>query len=308
MKQIASTTARMFAHLDRLAEIKRTKQIRPITVHLSLTDKCNLNCSFCSVKNRCGDELCFDEAKEIVDLHEKLGVKSVELTGGGDATSHPHLADMIHYIHSKGLGVGLITNGLLLNEIDDKALRKLTWLRISLSGVDFGLEQKYLDLDTNRFPTFVGVSYVFTEKTTPEHISKVNRLANHLGAKYIRIVPNCYTPETIEWTRRHAPPVIRRYPGMFLQIKDYSVPEFCYWRYIKPFVNSDGYVYHCSTCALFKGYFSEEWKVSHWTEIAEIYNNPVTSFDNSRCTLCFYSEQNDLLHDLLVDVKHPQFT
>jgi hypothetical protein len=203
--------------------------------------------------------------------------------------------------------VGLITNGLLLNKLPKDTLRKLKWLRISLSGVDYGLEENYFRLDITRFPDFYGLSYVYTPKTTSEHIATIHRIAHRLQSQYVRIVPNCYTPKEIEWGRKHILKAIKKYPEMFMQIKDYSIPQSCYWKYIKPFVNSDGYVYQCSTCSLFGGYFSEPWRIDHWSKIYRIYDTPLSSFDNSKCSLCFYSKQNALLSDLLTNVKHKEF-
>jgi len=314
-KQIASTTVRLLSHVGRISEIKNDKVIRPITIHLAPTNKCNLKCEFCSVRNRSKDELSLSECMEIVDMYRSLGIKSVEITGGGDPTMYKHLSDLIYYItdqiRSDGidyLKVGLITNGLLLDDIEKNALKKLNWLRISLSGVDFDLDEHYLSLDVSRFPEHVGCSYVFTRNSIANNVfGRLNKINNYLGGNYIRIVPNCYTSEDIEWTRVTAPSYIKKYEKMFLQIKDYSVPKVCYWRYIKPFVNADGNVYQCSTCALFAESFSENWKVGHWSEIPAIYKSPPTSFDTSKCTLCFYSNQNKLLSDLFVNVQNPDF-
>jgi len=307
MKEISSTTARLLNHFDRLQEIKKKSLIRPITVHLAPTDKCNLDCLFCSVKKRTMNEIPLYDMKKIVDIYSNLGAKSFEITGGGDPTCYYGLELLIDHIYQKNKGVGLITNGILLNEVSENALNKLTWLRISLSGVDVGLEKKYYDIDSSRLPNFTGCSYVYTNNSSEKLVKEISKIAKHLEAKYVRIVPNCYTPKDIEWGRKNIPPVISVYPEMFMQIKDYHVPATCYWKYIKPFVNSDGYVYQCSTCSLFEGKFPEAWRVAKWDEVEKIYNQAPNSYNTKNCTLCFYSRQNELLHDLLFKVRHPRF-
>ena len=142
MKEISSTTARLLNHFDRLQEIITERLIRPITVHLAPTDRCNLDCSFCSVKKRTMNEMPLNEMKEIVDIYSSLGAKSFEITGGGDPTCYYGLESLIDYLDKKKKGIGLITNGLLLNELSTNTLNKLTWLRISLSGIDSGLEKQ----------------------------------------------------------------------------------------------------------------------------------------------------------------------
>lgn len=309
VKEIASTTARIYEHLDMVKIAKEDKRFNPITIHLALTDKCNLNCTFCSVKNRKMHELDYEtDVKGVIDTYYDLGIKSVELTGGGDPTMYPYLEEAIFYIKNKGLDVSMITNGLRLNKISSQALQQLTWLRISLSGVDFDMDKKYYDIDTNRLPEFVGCSYVFTrDSCSDKKMQRISDLAEYFSSEYIRIVPNCYSIEDIEWSRVVTPRFIYKYPKMFLQIKDYITPKECYWKYVKPFVNSDGFVYQCSNCSLFKGYFSEAWKIAHWTKIEEIYKYPYESFDTSICPYCFFYNQNNVLSDLMTNVKHKAF-
>lgn len=57
------------------------------------------------------------------------------------------LYELIEYIHEKGLAIGMITDGLRLAKMDLDFTKWLTWLRISLSGVDFGLSMGYYDLN-----------------------------------------------------------------------------------------------------------------------------------------------------------------
>lgn len=307
VNEIASTSTRLLSHTDRLSDIVRTGRIDPVTVHLSPTDKCNLNCHFCSVKDRSGNELDLDQCKGVIDGYGGLGVgrkaaKSIEITGGGDPLCHPDIESIVEHVCHRGLDVGLISNGIALDQINN--LRDFTfqlkWMRLSLNGIDFDMDSTYLDIDPESLRTFVGCSYVFThEVSTEEHLQRVSKIAEHLGAEYIRVVPNCYTEEDIEWTKKHVPELIRPYPKMFLQLKDHLTPPVCYWRYIKPFVNSDGWIYHCSTCALFEGRFPKRWRVARWDAIEEVYNGNTVSFDTSDCPLCFYSGQNMLLDGLL---------
>ncbi len=308
IKQIASTTVRMYEHSERFPEIKKGK-IRPITIHLAPTDACNLECEWCSTQKRGKNVLKFSEVKGIIDTYVDLGIKSLELTGGGDPIVYPHLEETIHYAKDeKGLDVGMITNGLLLDRVEENALKKLTWMRISLSGLEFNQDADYFSLDTTRFPEFTGCSFVFTPKTLQDDfLKRVDLVADYLEAKYIRVVPNCYNIEDIQWTKQIAPKLLESYPKMLLQVKDIETPEECYWKYIKPFVNSDGYVYQCSTNSLFTGYFSEDWRVCHWTEVKEIYEKELYSFDTSKCPYCFFSQQNKVITEIKTDVKHKNF-
>lgn len=308
IETIPSTSARLLSHSDRLSEITQG-QLRPITVHLAPTNKCNLNCEWCSTKDRGDHELTLEECKMVVDAYCKLGAKSFEITGGGDPLMYDKLEHLISYIWGKGKSIGLITNGLLLPNLGAWITQKLTWMRISLSGLDFGLEKEYMRIKPERIRTFMGCSYVLTRKTTMDNIDAIKRVSEYLGAKYVRMVPNCYSKNEIEWTRYYGPSFTRGLNNFFLQIKNYRTPEMCYWRYLKPFVNADGWVYQCSTCSLFEGKFPERWRVAKIDNIESIYAEPIKSFDTSSCSLCFYSDQNQLIHSLLTSsrIKHGEF-
>ena len=309
VRKIASTNTRMLSHRDFIENIWNYGMIKPVTFHLAPTDECNLSCDFCSVKDRGGNELTLEQCKMVIDTYAKLGAKSMELTGGGDPLMYPHLIEVIEHAKHRGLAIGLITNGIALNDYELSWTKDLTWMRISLSGIDFDAEDIYLDINSDEIKTYLGCSYVIGKNTTKEKLKQTHDVARHLKSEYVRIVPNCYSTSDIEWARTYAPLQIKDYPEMFLQIKDYNTPPMCYWRYVKPFVNSDGWVYQCSTCSLFTGYFSEHWRVARIEYIKSIYEKGVHSFGTSRCRLCFYTTQNQLLHDLMIskDVVHKEF-
>ena len=78
-KKFTSTVPKLLNYLDRLKEIKDHNKWRPITLHLAPTDKCNLNCSFCSVKKRDGNELLFDDIKKSISTLKRMGLESEEI-------------------------------------------------------------------------------------------------------------------------------------------------------------------------------------------------------------------------------------
>jgi MoaA/NifB/PqqE/SkfB family radical SAM enzyme len=322
-KRYASTNARLLSHFDRLREIGEEKFIRPITVEISPTDKCNLNCSWCSVRDRAGRELSLEQVKDVINDYATWGAKSFEFTGGGDPLMHPDIEEIVEYAHDKiggekfvG-GVGLITNGIGLAKIKNLAefTEKLTWMRISLSGLDFGAEKQYYKINPDDIKTFMGCSYLVTESDDHKfyHIKedlkgKVLKAATHLRAKYVRVIPNCNDTRQIQWLKRYGSSLIHGLPNFFVQAKDFWVPKTCYWRYMKPFVNSDGFIYQCSTCSLFERRFPKAWQFATVDTIDELYLDPhPTSFDTSGCKLCFFNHQNQAIEDLLTEVVHKEF-
>ena len=93
-QKYTSTGTSLLHHLDILKSMQNGTW-KPIELTLAPTDKCNLNCVFCSVKNREMDELDFEQLiKTLVDFKE-LGLKSVVLSGGGEPTLYPRINELI---------------------------------------------------------------------------------------------------------------------------------------------------------------------------------------------------------------------
>ncbi|MDR2720306.1 MAG: radical SAM protein [Nitrososphaerota archaeon] len=105
---------------------------------LYLTDRCNLNCDFCSVQtNETQNEISFNKITDIILEAKKFGLEELHLTGG-EPTLRNDLEDIIRFAILQGLNVRLITNGTLLNK---KRLEQLTncglkSIMISLDGME----------------------------------------------------------------------------------------------------------------------------------------------------------------------------
>jgi cyclic pyranopterin phosphate synthase len=113
-------------------------------VRISLTDHCNLRCTYCMPKDR-GELsflpnhqfLSFDEIGRLVAALSTLGLRKVRLTGG-EPLLRPHVPDLVRNLRAAhpDLEINLITNGVLLPAVA-AALRAagLTRLTISLDGL-----------------------------------------------------------------------------------------------------------------------------------------------------------------------------
>ena len=127
-----STQTKLLHNLDRLQEMQNG-HFRPISIQLSPTNFCNLNCVMCSVANRDkSQELSLEQCTQVLTDFKKLGAKTVENTGGGDCTLFPFINELIELEASLGYNIGIITNGVKLSNIKYENIEKLTWLRISL--------------------------------------------------------------------------------------------------------------------------------------------------------------------------------
>lgn len=313
-----STGEKFFAHQEAMMNL-RNGQGQPIVTHVMLTDVCNHKCAFCSVQARAGDSLVYDDVLSYLDILLRYNLKAVILSGGGNPILYKckktgkDFNDVVSAIHNRGLEIGLITNGMplrpygwtvgggdesLLPPIDDvrrswmtvrpETLDKLTWVRISMSGLDHEEREVYVpDVDPSK--TTLGFSYVahdvYLEPADPHH-GKVSRqldlisrdkhdqpdsifdlripdLARQISQyvrkydpRYVRLLPNCLEVDLIagrcEQLRGMAGEINRaaRHDVAFVQYKPPAAPLCCYLGYVHPVLNCDGWVYPCDSCVL----------------------------------------------------------
>lgn len=307
-KQYTSMPNKLLNHLARLGNAKK-ERFFPINIQLAPTNKCNLNCEFCSVKDRADNELTLQQVQEIVTNFNHLGAKSIEITGGGDPTMYPYINETINYCDKLGYKIGLITNGIALKNISVKNLNKLMWLRISLSMLDFN---ENFEWEIPKIKGTLGFSYVWHAKSKPELLDKIYALSLKHHTEYVRIVPDCLEAKSQIKYRNEVAALIKqkKYEDkIFVQTKPYDVVKPCYIGAFKPFINADGYIYHCSAVPLYNRKFEKEWRICHIDDVKKIFpdNFKPCSAEMCRKGKCFYSEQNKLLNDLQIKVKHNGF-
>lgn len=110
----------------------------PLSGHIDLTYRCNLNCvhCYCSGLEDKNKELNTREWKEIIDQVCKEGCISLSFSGG-DPFVREDFLELFSYAQKKGLFVVIYTNGLLLSEkiIGNLAKYSLLEMEITLNGI-----------------------------------------------------------------------------------------------------------------------------------------------------------------------------
>lgn len=207
-----STGHKFFAHQEVMKNL-RNKKGQPIVTHVMLTDVCNHSCAFCSVQARAGDSLNYNDVLAYLDILISFGLKAAILSGGGNPILYKckdtgkTFNDVVDAIHQRGLEIGLITNGMPLKEYADQrkswltvwpeTLDKITWIRISMAGLDHQEREVYVpDIDYEK--TTLGFSYVghdvYTEPLDPHHgkVSTKNDLIT-IGSEREEIIEHAWT-------------------------------------------------------------------------------------------------------------------
>lgn len=303
-KLYTSTQTKLLHNLDRLQEMQHGI-FRPISIQLAPTDVCNLSCVMCSVKEREGNELTLEQCIQVLTSFKELGAKTVEFTGGGDPTMYKHINEIITCAYDLGYDIGLITNGVKLNNITTFNLSKLTWLRISLNCLDY-----VKDIDIN-IPVNVtlGFSYVWTDLSDELKLEKIAEYYKKYNAAYVRVVPNCLSIEDIAQATEAVKPYLDKYPGFFFQQKKYTVPKRCWMGIVKPFVNTDCFVYQCSANPLIDRKFNPKFRMCAIQDIDKYWNATPEPFNTCMCQegKCFFAEHNNLIEQVIMPCEHGDF-
>lgn len=174
-----STGAKFFWHEEAMKNLRNGKG-QAIVTHVMLTDVCNHTCAFCSVQARAGDSLPFEDVMMYLTTLKHYGLKAVILSGGGNPILYrckrtgKNFNHVVNAIKKMGLEMGLITNGMPLRKfqqdtkcedriswkgVKPETLDKLTWIRISMSGLDHDEQEVYVP-ELNPKKTTLGFSYV----------------------------------------------------------------------------------------------------------------------------------------------------
>jgi MoaA/NifB/PqqE/SkfB family radical SAM enzyme len=115
----------------------------PISINLDLTSACNFSCPFCvdSKLINAGKNLALEEVKKTINTLHSHGLLSVILIGGGEPTLHKDFGEIVRYIKSKRLQIGIVTNGSRLEKIEAVVgeLKEKDWIRISIDAAGEGV-------------------------------------------------------------------------------------------------------------------------------------------------------------------------
>lgn len=110
----------------------------PRTLEFFLSNACNHACGGCHsrhlhrLKHKFID---FEKLKEIVSDFAELGGEGIEISGGGEPLLYPQLIPAVAFMRSKGLKVGIFSNGTLLDRKLSKFLMEnLLFLRVAFDA------------------------------------------------------------------------------------------------------------------------------------------------------------------------------
>ncbi len=323
---IFTSTGEKYSRHPEMIQALRTGHGMPVSLQVSPTNRCNLRCVFCSVDERqLNMEWDFNDLKEAIFRFIMNGIRTVEFSGGGDPTLYHYLAEIVEFCKKFSLKLGMITNGILLKDVPRGTLEAFDWIRISMVTLDYRKDLHIPD----PWPSNVtlGMSYVvgqinYTGGRTPymmdeyQKLKEVRQYAIENDATYVRVVPECFTPGEENMKELHAkwkPLVEELGPPLFFQEKFQLQAHQCWMDAVKPWLHTDGYVYPCNSVSLNTEAhrdFDPKWRLCHWKEIDDYYQNrgkDSLPFVKDLCDRCTFYKNNQIISDLLRPIVHEEF-
>ena len=88
---------------------------RPIQCSLYVTDRCNLDCSYCTEYDNAQPHPATEDLKTWLRKIQELGTMRITLVGG-EPLLHPDIVEIVRYARELGFATSLTTNGFLLNQ------------------------------------------------------------------------------------------------------------------------------------------------------------------------------------------------
>ena len=127
--------ASLFSNFVAIVSSKIFHKTRPIIVHLNVTNRCNLKCTFCYNQENTASEMTFQEYMKIIDCLAAAGTIKITLLGG-EPFLREDLEFLVQYAKKNIRYVFLTTNGLF-------PLAENSQIVSVLDGISFSINEAF---------------------------------------------------------------------------------------------------------------------------------------------------------------------
>ncbi len=289
------------------------RKLRPIHVQWMPTNRCNLNCPWCSCAERDRSvEMDLPTARKVIGDLALLGCKAATITGGGEPLMHRDLPEMLACFADHGIKIGLVTNGILLDRLDKLSLSRLTWCRIS-HGDNRVLDEKYaaaLKEAVSVRSVDWGLSYLIGRELKQQELRRVVCFANEFGLTHVRVVTDILDPGV---TLSGVKEALEGIDDSKVICQDRSSPSIptgnCWIAYVKPVILPDWRVGPCCGYQYALDPPTRDMPpcmvVGDARDLKAIYDDPKPL--RFPCRRCYYAEYNQVLSAVADGVRHEEF-
>ena len=116
-------------------EADKSERYVPLVMSWNVTRECNMKCSHCYInatENKLAHELTTEEGKKLIDQICQVS-KPLLILSGGEPLLRPDIYELIKYGASKGLKMGLGSNGSLIDDVVAAKLKAAGIATVSIS-------------------------------------------------------------------------------------------------------------------------------------------------------------------------------
>ena len=137
-KNLGYLKHRILSYYNEAEHILKGEMALPRMAIFHPTYVCNHHCTGCDFRHqnsKISRVMSEKDSNNILDKLIKIGIQSVEFSGGGEPLLAPNAVQMIKKLKNKEVAVGLLTNGSKLKEeILDAVIKNCTYVRVSLES------------------------------------------------------------------------------------------------------------------------------------------------------------------------------
>lgn len=146
------STQKLVHHPEALAAMRERRHQNPTLIHFMVNLQCNQRCHFCAFQSKDESEVAGWKNKvlmvqeymprekmlECIADWSRMGVKAIELTGGGEPLTYPHVDEFFERMTVWGAELALVSNGTALTEYRASLFGATNWkwARISIDAGD----------------------------------------------------------------------------------------------------------------------------------------------------------------------------
>lgn len=196
---------------------------RPLReLRVSVTDRCNLRCTYCMPRERFqahafaprAELLTFEELARVAAVFRDLGVRKIRLTGG-EPLLRSGLPELVRRLRPLGVELALTTNGLLLPRLAEPlAAAGLDRVTLSLDGLDEAAFARMVDAPYRPADVLAGLDAALAAGLGPVKVNCVVRRGMNedqvipLAARFrgtdvvVRFIEYMDVGQTNGWNRR----------------------------------------------------------------------------------------------------------
>lgn len=163
------------------------------SVHLSLSDHCNLNCTYCYARERIEKKhapLTYEQYIMIIDDIIDINPDVTFTLTGGEPLLNKNCLRIAEYIKSKGAFCYLLSNGTLISEKNiDKIASLFDLVTLSIDGPNKDIHSKTRGDNFDSVMKAVellqmhNVEYTLSMTVTKENIGSVEEMASKFGSR-----------------------------------------------------------------------------------------------------------------------------